>query len=157
MQYIETDPTETYVTSCGRVTVAADLHGDAILVPDELDGHALLRMYRPQALRPTPDLPLAERRTLADWADLADWVARPLCPVPEHLVGAPYSTVMAQCPEGCWAEVIDEIGEEVIGRVQEDAGLIAISLPDPGAYRIEVNAPLPYLSRVVSVRSETGS
>jgi hypothetical protein len=157
MQYIETDATETYATGYGLVTVAQDIPAGAIVVPAGIDGQALLRMYRPDALRLTPDIPLSERTDLDDWAALADWALRPTCPIPDALAGAPYTAVIRDCPQGCRAEVIDRIGEEVIGEAQEADGTIVISLPDPGLYRIEVNAPLPWLTSTVHVSSGAAS
>ena len=63
---------------------------------------------------------------------------------------------VADCPLGTLVEVYDVTtpgaGELMTAfEAAADDEIINVSLPDPGVYRIEVKAPLPYLPRYVEV------
>ena len=73
---------------------------------------------------------------------------RPSCPAP---VRTAEGFEIAGCPAGCRAEVYDIEGEELIATVAAEAGLIAVSLPDPGRYLVEVSAPGAWLPAAAGI------
>ena len=81
------------------------------------------------------------------------FVPRPTVPEPKvtEFEGAGRAVQFTDLPPGTTAEIIDVDAGYTIAMIPEVKGLIAIELPDPGRYRIEVNPPRPYLQMIIDI------
>lgn len=86
---------------------------------------------------------------------LVDGVFVPRPTVPEPVVtafeAAGRAVRFADLPPGTTAEIIDVDAGYTIATLPEVKGLIAIELPDPGRYRIEVDPPRPFLQMIIDI------
>ena len=62
-----------------------------------------------------------------------------------------WSIVLTDLPSATTAEIMDVEAGYVIATLPEVKSLIAIELPDPGRYRIEVNPPRPFLQMIIDI------
>ena len=81
------------------------------------------------------------------------FVPRPAVPEPKvtEFEAAGRAVQFADLPPGTTAEIVDLEAGYTIATLPEVKGLIAIELPDPGRYRIEVNPPRPYLQMIIDI------
>lgn len=81
------------------------------------------------------------------------FVPRPMVPEPvvTAFEAAGRAVQFADLPPGTTAEIIDVDAGYTIATLPEVKGLIAIELPDPGRYRIEVNPPRPFLQMIIDI------
>lgn len=71
-----------------------------------------------------------------------EWQPRPDLPL---LVTGLAGCTIQDCPEGVAAVVYDAETHVHLGRVEAEEGVLAVDLPDPGTYRIEIEAPEPWV------------
>lgn len=81
------------------------------------------------------------------------FVPRPTVPEPKVTAfeAAGRAVQFADLPPGTTAEITDVEAGYIIATLPEVKGLIAIELPDPGRYRIEVNPPRPFVQMTINI------
>ena len=81
------------------------------------------------------------------------FVPRPTVPEPKvtEFEAAGRTVQFADLPPGTTAEITDVEAGYTIATLPEVKGLIAIELPEPGRYRIEVNPPRPFVQMNINI------
>jgi hypothetical protein len=114
----------------------------ALLTPGGCIAAAGISKHPPAGHKVLPPGVTPEAAPRLRWLD-GDWAPRPALPAAVITEGG---IRIEDCPEGVICEVCDRDTGVLLGVVEAEGGLLILDLPDPGAYRLTLSAPEPFLA-----------
>jgi hypothetical protein len=114
----------------------------ALLTPAGCIAAAGISKHPPEGHKVLPPGLTPEAAPRLRWLE-GEWLPRPELPAP---LLTPGGLRIEACPAGVICEVCDRDTGVLLGTVAAEDGLLSLDLPDPGAYRLTLSVPEPFLA-----------